>query len=151
MSAISILLLIASFVQVTFGQACGIYRIQYTGEITSQSSAVKTIKLPSTLFLHNLESKNSKLAFIEFQVDNEKIDAHVKSHLTSHLYSDSQKLKAFYKSKQTSFPIILILEKNGNTLKKRIKINWDEIDITFVDDERFGNLIQLHLKKISLE
>lgn len=129
----------------TFGQACGMYRINYVGEVKTELNDIKKIKLPTTMFLHNLEMDNSKLAFIEINLNDGEFDFETKSHLTSHLYSDAQKLKEYFQSKRKSIPIILISEKDGIVTEKKYAINWEQINMKMIDDDGFGILFQLNL------
>lgn len=124
---IIILILIIS-VQNVVGQACGIYRINYSGNFETEFSVIKKIKLPTTMFLHKLELENSELAFIETELKDGEFYVETKSHLTSHLYSDGQDLKKYYQSIREYFPIFLILEKDGIITEQRINISWEKVN-----------------------
>ena len=134
----------------TFGQACGIYRINYIGEVKTEETDIKKIKLPTTRFLHNLEMENSELAFIEINFDDEKFEVKTKSHLTSQLYSNAEKLKEFLQSKNESIPIIFVLEKNGIITEMRTEIYWRNTSMEIIDDDGFGTLFQFNFGEIVL-
>tara|TARA_R100000935_G_C2708216_1_gene113009 strand:- start:95 stop:550 length:456 start_codon:yes stop_codon:yes gene_type:complete len=147
-----ILILILAFsAQKISAQACGIYRINYVGEFVTQTESIKKIKLPTIMYLHNLEKEDSELAFVETDLIEGKIDAKIRSQLTSHLYSKAEYLKEFYKSKRKGFPIILFLKNNGKTTEKIIEISWDKAELKMVDDDGFGDLFQIDLGKVAWE
>ena len=133
--------------QLTFGQACGKYRLKYIGVIKTESKDIKRIKLPTPMLLQSVEKWNSELAFFELKIENGKIEAEIYSHLTSVFYK-SENLLNVYKKKRSSIPIILIINENG-TEKEIIKeISWTDVIMTDKQDDKFGTLFELNLKEI---
>ena len=129
-------------------QACGIYRLNCEGVITSELDNTIKIKLPTTMFLHNLELENSDLAFMETEVKDGKFYVETKSHLTSHLFSKGQNLKEYYMTKRNFFPVILISEKNGVTTETRVDISWNNVNFYTVKDRGFGNAFAIKFNEI---
>jgi len=144
------LLILISSAQITFGQACGKYRINYVGEIVSESINVIKIKLPSTFYLHSNRLEEKKLDFFEIELENDKFNIEIYSHLTS-IYSSIERLKAVYQSKREGIPITLISENNGVIEETKTEISWEDIDIKIIDDDGFGTLFQLDLGEIVRE
>ena len=61
MNKILVVITLSLIVQFSFGQACGIYRIKYVGNIKSESLKIEKIKLPTIEFLHGLKMKILKI------------------------------------------------------------------------------------------
>lgn len=148
MKNLILILLFIFSARTSFGQACGIYRINYVGQIVSNSNNIIKIKLPNTFYLHSKETEDSKLDFLTSELDEGNFNIEIRSHLTS-IYSNSQKLKETYKSKRSSIPIILILENNGQLTEKIIIIDWNQVEISIINDEKLGNLFKVDLGKIT--
>ncbi len=151
MKRIFILLILSLTIQYSFGQACGIYRIKYVGKINSESIKIEKIKLPTIEFLHGLEEENSEKGFIEIKPIENGIDIELASHLTSHLYGKSENLLKLYKEKKENIPIVITVIENGKTKEIRIELTWNNIQISKLDDDKFGNLFELNLKEINIK
>ncbi|GAA3642775.1 hypothetical protein [Flavivirga jejuensis] len=151
MKRIFILLVLSLSIQYSFGQACGIYRIKYVGKINSESIKIEKIKLPTIEFLHGLEEENSEKGFIEIKPIENRIDIKLGSHLTSHLYKKSESLFKLYKAKRENIPIVITVIKNGKNKEIRIELTWDNIQISKIDDDKFGNLFELNLNEINIK
>lgn len=151
MKRIFILLILSLTIQYSFGQACGIYRIKYTGNIKSESLKIENIKLPTIVFLHGLQDQNSKISFVEFEPTNNRINIELDSHMTSHLYDEAESLLKFYKTNRKSIPIIITVSENGKNREVLIELTWDSIQINKLEDEKFGNLFELNLNEINLK
>jgi len=149
MKSIVTLIVLFLTVQSAIGQACGVYRIQYVGQVNAIN--IKEIKLPTTQFLHKLERSDSELAFMTFKPENMEVNLGLRSHLTSRLYQKAEELKRFYKSKRTSMPIIIVIEENGRNIEIVKQLNWENIEMKIIDDDGFGKLFELNLKEVSLE
>lgn len=139
------------FIHTSFSQACGIYRIKYVGKIESKTHKIEKIKLPSIMFLHNVIDRNENGGFIEVEINGDKINKEIVSHLTSHLYDNSNKLIEFYNSSRDNILIVFIVSENGNDKEISKELNWDDIEIKIVEDEGFGNLFELNLKEVKLD
>ncbi|WP_298425524.1 hypothetical protein [uncultured Kordia sp.] len=151
MKRIFILLILSLTIQYSFGQACGIYRIKYVGKINSESIKIEKIKLPTIEFLHGLEEENSERGFIEIKPIENEIDIELASHLTSHLYGKSENLLKLYKEKKENIPIVITVIENGKTKEIRIELTWNNIQISKLDNDKFGNLFELNLKEINIK
>ena len=117
-------------IQYSFGQACGIYRIKYVGNIISESLKVEKIRLPTIQFLHRLEEENSEKGFIEIKPIGNEFDIELRSHLTSHLYDNPENLLKLYEVKRETIPIIITVLEKGKSKDKRIELVWNDIQIT---------------------
>ena len=151
MKKVYILLILSLTIQYSYGQACGIYRIKYVGNIKSESFKIEKIILPTIGFLHGLENKSSEKGYIEVEPTTNKIDIELGSPMTSHLYKKAENLLDFYKEKRRSIPIEVIVIQNGKKKKIRIELAWDNIQITKLKDDKFGNLFELNLNEINVE
>ncbi len=139
--------------QLGFSQSCGIYRIIYVGEIQSESLEISTIKLPRIELLHGYEKFKSEYAFVEINLEKRKFKLELTSHLTSDLYDNPIRYWEMYKNKRKSIPIILsIKNKTLNKIKEIIiEIPWEEVEISKVNEEEFGNFFQINLKEIKIQ
>ena len=90
MKRIFILLILSLTIQFSYGQACGIYRIKYVGNIKSKSLKIEKIKLPTIQFLEGLGNENSEYGFVEIKPENDIIEVELGSHLTSNLFDKSE-------------------------------------------------------------
>ena len=149
MKTIPLIIVLALFVKLSFGQACGIYRVEYTGIIKSELNIIE-IRLPSIAHLHGLKVDDSKDGLIAISPDGENVQIELISPLTSNLYSDPQKLISFYKSKVDGFQIVLIVHENGIMREVRKTISWSEISISKVEDVEFGTKFMLDFKQLRI-
>ena len=151
MRKIFILLILSLTIQYSFGQACGIYRIKYIGNIKSESLKIEKIKLPTIEFLHALEDENSEISFVEIEQANNQINVVLGSHLTCRLYDEAESLLKFYKTKRDSIPVIIIVMESGKNREILIELTWNNIQINKLEDRRFGNLYELDLNEINVK
>ena len=151
MNRIFILLILSLTIQSSFGQACGIYRIKYVGNIKSESLKIEKIKLPTIEFLHGLEERNSGKGFIEIKLSENKIDIEIGSHLTSHLYEEAESLLKLYKTKRVNIPIFITVIENGKNKEIQIELTWNDVKIKKLEDQKFGNLFELNLNEINIK
>ncbi|MGY3793750.1 hypothetical protein [Aquimarina sp. 433] len=151
MKRILLLTILSLTIQYSFGQACGIYRIKYVGTIKSESAKIEKIKLPTIEFLHGLEDKSLEKKFIEINLTSNKIDTKLASHLTSYLYEKAENLLKFYKTKKESIPINITVTRNGKKEQIQTELTWSNIQISKIDDEKFGNLFELNLNEINIK
>jgi hypothetical protein len=145
MNRVLLVFILSLVFQISFGQACGKYHIQYVGKIEAKTGRVEKVKLPSIMYLHNLKNKESNKNFIEIQPNGNEIVLLTSSHLTSNLFGSSDSLLRFYKSKSDSIPVVLILSINGNLKENVIKLAWEDIELTKGDNEEFGNFFIIDL------
>tara|TARA_A100000171_G_C2022905_1_gene91976 strand:- start:96 stop:551 length:456 start_codon:yes stop_codon:yes gene_type:complete len=151
MKRLFILTILFLTIQYSFGQSCGIYRINYVGSIKSEALKIEKIKVPTIMFLHGLENENSELGFSEIDLTTNDIDIQLRSNLTSNLYENAEDLLKLYKTKRENIPIIIVASKNGNKKEIRKELTWNDIQIHKISDEEFGNLFELNLNQISIE
>jgi len=150
MKRIFILLILSLIIQFSFGQACGIYRIKYVGNIKSESLKIEKIKLPTIEFLHGLEERNSEKGFIEIKTIENEIDIEIGSHLTSHLYEKAESLLKLYKTKRENIPIFITVIEYGKNREIQIELTWNDVKIKKLEDQKFGNLFELNLNEINI-
>jgi hypothetical protein len=129
------------------GQACGIYRIEYFGNIISTNNEIKKIYLPSTLFLHGLEKDYSKKAFIDFKLSNSFFKVEINSHLTTP-YTNINQLLSFYKKQADTFKMKISYMENGSLTESIIEIEWNKIELSIKEDGNFGTLFSFNLNNI---
>ena len=151
MKRIYILFILSLTIQYSLGQACGLYRLKYVGNIKSVSLKVEKIKLPSIKFLHGLEEENSEKDFIEIELIENEINIQLRSHLTSHLYEKPEILFKLYKRKRQNIPIVITVIENGINKEIQIELTWNNIQIRKLEDEKFGNLFELNLNEIHIK
>ena len=151
MKRILILLIFNLILQNSFGQACGIYKIKYSGNINSESIKVEKIKLPTIQFLHGLEDETSKLGYVEIPAVSNELEIELGSHMTSHLYENPENLLKLYKTKRENIPITVIIIENGERQERRLELSWEDIEITKLEDDGFGNLFELNIHEITIE
>ena len=149
MKRIFIILILNLIVQSSFGQACGKYRLKYVGEISADSFDIKTVKLPTTMYLHGFEKLNSEMSFIEISPKENTIDITTYSHLTS-VFTEKEPLLKLYKNKTPSIPIIITIIKEGKEQKVIKEISWSNIEMKTIEDDKFGTLFEINLKTIVL-
>lgn len=129
------------------GQACGIYRVKIIGIINSKEVKFEKIKIPKVRTLESkAESEMNNDDFLEFKVDNNKINIETQSSLGS-IYLNAESLKKAYTEKSSKLPLILY----KNKTKIKIKIDWDRIEIRKIDNKGFGNYFEINLKEINIE
>jgi hypothetical protein len=135
--------------QFSFGQACGIYRIEYFGNITTTDKQIVKVYLPTTMLLHNVEKEQSKQSFIETNLTNGIFKIEVSSHLTTP-YNNIDQLIAFYKKQSDIFKMKVSYSENGTLKEKIIEIDWDKIEVTIIEDGKFGTLFRFAFKDLAV-
>jgi hypothetical protein len=151
MKKILVLIILSLTIQFSFGQACGIYRIKYVGNIKSEALKIEKIKLPTIGFLHGLKQESSEEGFIEIEPIANRIDIELRSYLTSHLYEKPESLLKLYKTERKNIPIIITGIENGKNKEIRIELTWNNIVISKLEDGKFGNLFELNLNEINIK
>lgn len=115
--------------QMSFGQACGIYKLKYVGEITSDSLTLVEVKLPTTAFLHGLEEKNADNAFRKFEISINTFDILTFSHLSCHVTASPKQLIEMYHKNRKYIPVIMVLVNLENfQVEKTINIPMEKIN-----------------------
>ncbi|PZR09691.1 MAG: hypothetical protein DI539_21795 [Flavobacterium psychrophilum] len=135
--------------QFSYGQACGIYRIEYVGSVTATGKEIVKVYLPTTMFLHRVEEEKSERAFIEAASVNGLFNIEIGSHLTTP-YNDIDQLRSYYKKRSKKFKMKVAYRENNLLREKVIGIGWDEIEISIVEDGKFGTLFRFALKDIAI-
>ncbi len=149
MKQLFLILLLTLNTHWSYGQACGIYRIKYSGLIISDSLDIVSIQLPTIAYLHGLGNAHSKRSYIEAPLVNGKIDLEIRSHLTTP-FNNSEALISFYKTKSRGLKIKLTFSKNKVLKKKNAEIAWDDISISVIQDNGFGTLFELGIKDLKI-
>jgi hypothetical protein len=132
-----------------FGQACGIYRIEYVGDFASINKEIVTVYLPTTMFLHGLENEKSDLAFVDTNLTEGLLQIEIRSHLTIP-YNNIDQLISFYRSQSDMFPMKISYIENGAVKETKIEIDWKKIEVTIIEDGKFGTLFRFKIKEISI-
>lgn len=144
---IAILFILA---QQAYGQACGIYRIKYTGTVINEDIEVLMVQLPSVDFLHSSKNKKSKCAYIETEVHDNKFDIITQSPITSLLFNDAENYMSMYEEKREKISIIIRFREGSKEKKSVIEIPWKDIKITKIQDDGFGNIFEIDLQEIEI-
>lgn len=132
-----------------YGQACGVYRIEYVGHINTTSKKVVKIYLPTTMYLHGLEKETSEKAFIETGLMKGLFRMEIHSHLTTP-YNNSNQLISFCKRQSDKFQMKIIYSENVSLKEVKIEIDWDEIEVSIIEDRKFGTLFRFSIGDISI-
>jgi hypothetical protein len=143
------LLTLSLFANLAFGQACGIYRIKYIGSVVSTEYRVVKIHLPTTMYLHGLQKKNTKFAFIDTTLVEGTFQIEIGSHLTTP-YNDTTQLLTFYKTQNKKFKLKVTYLDNQILKEKFLEIDWDNIKISIIKDNQFGTLFEFNLGILKL-
>ena len=88
---------------------------------------------------------------MEIKQTSNQINFELRSHLTSHLYGKAENLLKFYKTNRESIPVIIIVVKNGRKREVRTELTWDNIEITQLKEDKFGNVFELNLSEINIK
>ncbi|TND01808.1 MAG: hypothetical protein FD123_4184 [Bacteroidetes bacterium] len=142
-------LLFTLTLHLSYGQACGMYRIKYVGNIKSDARDIVSIYLPTTLYLHGIENDRSKRSFLEAKLDSSHFNLGISSHLTTP-YTDKNALLSYYKSISPALKIKVAFLKDGTLKEQFVKINWDDISISVIDDDKLGTLFEFRIKDIRI-
>lgn len=134
---------------VAFGQACGIYRIEYVGTISSNSNEVVRVYLPNTVLLHGLKNEKFERSFIDTNLTNGNFSVKIGSHLTTP-YNKVDHLLSFYKAKLDKFKMKVSYKEDNLIKEKVLEIDWNNIEVSIIDDGKFGTLFRFNLKEIRI-
>ncbi len=135
--------------QLAYGQACGIYRIEYVGNTGTTSKKITKVFLPNTMFLHGFETENSEQAFVETTLTNGAFNIKIGSHLTTP-YNDLNQLLSFYKEKSDKFRMKVSYLENGSLKEMKLEMDWNKIEVSIIEDGGFGTLFRFRLNDISI-
>lgn len=149
MKRLSILTLLYLTSQFAYGQVCGIYRIEYVGNITAKSKELVKVYLPTTMFLHGVEKEKSERAFIDTTLTNGSFKIEISSHLTTP-YNNIEQLLSFYMKQSEKFKIKISYVKKNSLREKIIGIDWNKIEVSIIEDGKFGTLFRFAIKDISI-
>ncbi len=151
MKTVVMMVVTCSIAQYTLGQACGIYRLKYVGNVKSESLKIESIKLPDTRMLHGFEVEPPQNLWVVVESTNHNFDALICSHLSSSLYGSAEDLLKFYKANRDSVPLVVIATQNNITSEIQITVPWHDIQITKIEDGKFGNLFEFNLNTIIID
>lgn len=149
MKRLLILTLLYLTSQFSYGQACGIYRIEYVGNITATNKRDVKVYLPTTMLLHRVEKEKSKRAFIDTAFTNGPFKIEIGSHLTTP-YNNIDQLLSFYKKQSEKFKIKVSYSENNSLRERIIGIDWNKIEVSIIEDGKFGTLFRFAFKDISI-
>lgn len=135
--------------QFAYGQACGIYRIEYVGNIISTDKQIAKVYLPTTMLLHGVENEKSESAFISTTLTNGTFNIKISSHLTTP-YNSIDQIISFYKQQSEKFILKVSYLENDSFKEKNIEIEWDKVAVSIVDDGKFGTLFRFSFTDLTL-
>lgn len=133
--------------QFAYGQACGIYRIEYVGNIVTTDKKIVKVYLPTTMLLHGVKKEKSERAFIDTTLKNGAFKIEIGSHLTTP-YNSIDQLISFYKQQSHKFKLKISYLENGLSKEKTIEIDWDKIEVSIIKDGNFGTLFIFSFKDL---
>lgn len=140
-------LALALAAHLSYGQACGIYRIKYTGQVSSKTYTIKSIQFPTTMHLHGLENADSIFSYIDTKPVDGKFNLEISSHLTTP-YNSPEALLTFYKTQSPGLKLIVAVEDNTGSKSVLVEIAWGDITVSVVKDGKFGTLFEFKFKEI---
>lgn len=135
--------------QFAHGQACGIYRIEYVGNITMTDKQIVKVYLPRTMLLHGIEKETSERAFINTTLTNGAFKIEIGSPLTTP-YDSIDQLISSYKKQSDMFKMKVSYLENGSLKETTIEIDWDEIEVSIIEDRKFGTLFRFTFKDFAI-
>jgi hypothetical protein len=145
MKKILIFLLILLATELSFGQFCTKYKIQYIGTIKTDAVKVIKIKLPTTLSLHGFNNE-----FIEIESEGNDINFQINSHLTEP-FTDAKGLLKLFKKERQFIPIIFIVTKAGKKREITINLTWDRVELSKIEDKIMFSLFKMNLNEIKID
>lgn len=89
------------------------------------------------------------MAFADTTVTNGIFDLQIYSHLTTP-YNNITSLLSFYKKRSDRFKMKISFLENGSLKEKIIKIEWDDIEVSIIEDGEFGTLFKFKIRDITI-
>lgn len=149
MTRLLLLTLVYLTSQIANGQACGIYRLEYVGNIAQTNKEIVKVHLPTTLFLHGVEKEKSDQAFIEATLTNKEFKLQINSHLTTP-YNEINQLISFYMRQSDKFKMKVSYLENESITEMMIELDWNNIEVSIIEDGKSGTLFRFALNNISI-
>ena len=128
------------------GQACGKYRIGFSGTLDSSLQVTRLI-IPSTEVFHGHEQQdltNSEFIY-EITPNKESFELKTWSHLTSQLFRDPNELLDYYKRQLDFFPVFLTILEEGQERTSELQVSWNDITVTVETDDEPVNIFMVNI------
>jgi hypothetical protein len=145
MKKILILSISLLFVQVSFGQACTKYKLKYIGTFKTNLVKVHKIKLPTAATLHGLDFE-----FIVIEPKENDINVQINSPLIG-VFTNAEDLLGLYKKEKKYIPIHFIVTKGGKKEKITVKLTWDKVTISKIEENSGFSFFELNLNEIKID
>lgn len=131
-----------------FSQACGFYRIKYTGQIKSEEVIIKEVRFPSREFLLKSEDEPLKrnLWVDKFQTSSIKSINRVLHYPTCSAGASAKTRISWIKKGKTFLPLLVITSRGK---KIWVKLPIDKIDF-HESNQRDNYLINIDFKEINI-
>ncbi len=144
-----IIIISVLFIQLSFSQACGIYKLKYKGTIKSKFGNEFKIQLPSSYFFHTKDKKESPMRFYDYKFRGTEIQSTFISHLTS-LHSSNQLIK-LYKTNRDFIPLMItVINSSGVEKQQSIKVAIKDLKFEGLDISGKPTQIIINLGEINL-
>jgi hypothetical protein len=141
------IILLFTLSHLAHGQACGMYKIQYIGKISSNKQ-IKAVYLPTTSYLDGSIDFDDKDAFKEASIINNQFETVLWSRLGT-VYQNEQHILSAYQSKHKGFKIQVEWIEYGLLKETIIELDWKDILIIKQKDSTMPTFL-FDLKTIRL-
>lgn len=105
-----------------------VYNLKYVGKVESKKLTIKSIKLPTTLYLHGLQQDKKQITFYSATAKKGEIELACASHLVDLRSVSFEELKTLYKNTTSSLPIeVEIIDGQNWSRTKKVFVTWDKV------------------------
>ncbi|MFK7950715.1 MAG: hypothetical protein AB8G11_24225 [Saprospiraceae bacterium] len=137
-----LILLLTFSISTLYAQQKGIYTLKYIGKIESEKLTIKSVKLPTTLYLHGLQQDKKNVTFYSTTTKKGKIELACASHLVDLRSVSFEELKSLYENTTSSLPIEVEISDGQNWSRtKKVFVTWDEVRFRQASEEQNETII----------
>lgn len=101
------------------------------------------------MLLHRVEREKSERAFIDTALTTGSFKIEIGSHLTTP-YNNIDQLLSFYKLQSEKFKMKVSYSETNSIRETIIGIDWNKIEVSIIEDGKFGTLFRFAFKDISI-
>lgn len=106
----------------------GVYQLKYIGKVESEKLTIKSIKLPTTLYLYGLQPDKKAITFYSTIAKKGKIELSCASHLVDLQSISFEELKVLYQKTTSSLPIEIEITDDTNWSRtQKVFVTWDNV------------------------
>lgn len=129
-------LLLGMAVNISWGQACGVYIVGYVGELDSGSMEVLAITFPSTEMLEGRSKRTNDHEVRTVTIDGKRFSFSVMSPLGA-VPKNVERLFDLYRANNPFLELIITARtKEGRVIKQKTSLVWDTIRYTGAEKEK---------------